>query len=429
MKRIVILGAGTGGTISANLLSRKLDKKEWEIVVIDKSTTHYYQPGLLFIPFKLHKYKSYSDIARLTQKYLPSDVRFIHSEIKEIDTEKSVVKTAAGDFRYDWLISSLGCRIMIDSVEGLREGYGKNIFDFYTVGGVMMLQKALEDFTGGKVILNIAEMPIKCPVAPIEFVFLADYYFHKKGIRNKVEIELVTPLQGAFTKPMASEVFSKIAEKKGIKITPNFTISEVDHVKKVIKSYEGGEIEYDLLVSIPPHEGQEVIEKSGLGNGAGFIRTDKHSLKAIGYNNIYSIGDGTDVPTSKAGSVAHFEAEIMVENLLSEIEGKTPRARYDGHSNCFIVSGFNKALLIDFNYKVEPIPGKYPFSVIGPFSLLKETRINYLGKLTFEWVYWNLLLKARVPGDPIITTLCSPRGKKINLLKDGKALFELGYNR
>jgi sulfide:quinone oxidoreductase len=429
MKRIVILGAGTGGTISANLLSKRLDERGWDITIIDRNRMHYYQPGLLFIPFKLHGYKSRSDIVRPTQKYLPSDVRFVSSEIKEIDTEKNVVKTTAGNFQYDWLISSLGCRIILDGVEGLREGYGKNVFDFYTPDGAMMLQRALENFKGGKIVLNIAEMPIKCPVAPIEFVFLVNYYFHRKGIRNKVEIELVTPLQGAFTKPMASEVFSRIARKKGIKITPNFTISEVDYIKKVIRSYEGGEIDYDLLVSIPPHEGQEVIERSGLGNGVGFIRTDKHTLKAIGFNNIYSIGDGTDVPTSKAGSVAHFESEIMVENLLSEIQGKVPRARYDGHSNCFIVSGFNKALLIDFNYKVEPIPGKYPFPGVGPFSLLKETRINYVGKLAFEWAYWNLLLKARMPGDPIITTLCSPRGKKISLLKEGKALFELGYNQ
>jgi sulfide:quinone oxidoreductase len=184
-------------------------------------------------------------------------------------------------------------------------------------------------------------------------------------------------------------------------------------------------VDYDLLVAIPPTEGAAVIEESGLGNGVGYIRTDKHILKAIGYDNIYSIGDGTDLPTSKAGSVAHFESEVMVENLISEINGKEPTAKFDGHSNCFIESGFNKALLIDFNYKVEPLPGKFPFPVIGPFSLLKETRINHQGKLAFRWVYWNQILPCKLPGEPIMTNRCSPRGKKISMLEGGKALFEI----
>lgn len=277
---------------------------------------------------------------------------FVSTEITEIDTKNNRIKTNAGNFHYDWLISSLGCRVIPDDIEGMRAGYEKNVFDFYTPDVAIKLQRALSKFERGKLVFNIAEMPIKCPVAPIEFVFLADYYFHKKGIRNKVEIEFVTPLPGAFTKPIASDVFGKIAKQKGIKIIPNYNIGEVDYVKGKMKSYQGQEIDYDLLVAIPPTEGSAIVEESGLGNGAGYIRTDKHTLKAVGYDNIYSIGDGTDLPTSKAGSVAHFESEVMVENLLSEINGKSPAAKFDGHSNCFIESGFNKALLIDFNYKV-----------------------------------------------------------------------------
>ncbi|MDI6794179.1 MAG: FAD/NAD(P)-binding oxidoreductase [bacterium] len=424
MKKIVILGAGTGGTVSANSLRKKLDKREWQITVIDRSQMHYYQPGFLFLPFRFPGYKELPDVSRPIKGLLSKGVDFVSTEIIKIDLMKKRVETKAGNFDYDWLISSLGCRIIPDDIEGMRDGYEKNVFDFYTPDGAIKLQRALERFEKGKVILNVAEMPIKCPVAPIEFVFLADYYFHKRGIRNKVEIELVTPLPGAFTKPIATSVFSGIAKQKGIKITPNYNLGEVHHEKKIMKSHDGKELDYDLLVAIPPFEGASVIEDSGLGNGAGYIHTDKHLLKAIGHENIYSIGDGTDLPTSKAGSVAHFESEVMVENLLSEIKGKAPAAKFDGHANCFIESGFNKALLIDFNYKVEPLPGKFPLSLIGPFSLLKETRINHKGKLAFRWAYWNQILPGKLPGEPILTNRCSPRGKKVSMLKD-PSLFEI----
>lgn len=384
---------------------------------------HYYQPGFLFLPFRVRGYQELSDVSKPIRSLLAQGVDFVSSEITEVDAKNNVVKTKAGDFHYDWLVSSLGCSIISDEIDGMKEGYEKNVFDFYTPDGAIKLQRALGNFKGGKLVFNIASMPIKCPVAPIEFVFLADYYFHKKGIRNKVEIELVTPLAGAFTKPIASKVFSEIAKEKGIKITPDFSLGFVDHVNKRIKSYTKQELDYDLLVAIPPTEGAAVIEDSGLGNGAGYIRTEKHTLKATGHNNIYSIGDGTDLPTSKAGSVAHFESEVMVENLLSEINGKEPKAKFDGHSNCFIESGFDKALLIDFNYKVEPLPGKFPLPVIGPFSLLKETKVNHLGKLAFRWAYWNQILPCKMPGEPIMTNHCSPRGKKVSMLKEGKALF------
>ncbi|MFH1450089.1 MAG: FAD/NAD(P)-binding oxidoreductase [bacterium] len=423
MKKIVILGAGTGGVMSAHHLRKKLSPQEWEITVIDKNSLHYYQPGLLFLPFRFRGYKELSDISRPIRTLLPKGVDFVNSEIIEIAHQNNQVKTKAGDFQYDWLVSSLGCRIIPEQIDGMMDGYEKNVFDFYTPKGAIKIQRALERFEKGKLVFNIAEYPIKCPVAPIEFVFLADYYFHKKGIRDKVEIKLVTPLTGAFTKPIASKVFTEIAKEKGIKITTDFSLGEVDFVNKKIKSYTKQEVDYDLLVAIPPTEGAEVIENSGLGNGAGYIRTDKQTLKAIGHDNIYSIGDGTDLLTSKAGSVAHFESEVMIKNLLSEIKGEEPTAKFDGHSNCFIESGFNKALLIDFNYKVEPVPGKFPFPVIGPFSLLKETRINHQGKLGFRWAYWNQLLTCKLPGDPILTNRCSPRGKKVSMLKDGKSLF------
>jgi len=417
MKRIVILGAGTGGVILANTLSRKLP--DWDITIIDKAAEHIYQPGLLFIPFRLHGYETWDDIAQPIRTPIPDGVRFIVSEVKGIDYAANRVETTVGVVEYDWLILAMGCHLAPEAVEGLPESMGKNAFTYYEPNGAFQLQKALDGFKGGKVVLNIAEMPIKCPVAPIEFVFMADYYFHLKGIRDKVEIEFVTPLTGAFTKPMASEVLGRIAAEKNVKITPNFDISSVDHDGKVIASYSGQKVPYDLLVSIPPNVGPEVIDDSGLGNGAGYALTEMKTLKSKKAGNIYVLGDNTDVPTSKAGSVAHFEAEVVETNIIREINGQQPLPDYDGHSNCFIESGFGKALLFDFNYDTEPLPGMFPLAHVGPMSLLKETRLNHWGKLAFKQVYWNLLLTGHLPGDPLLPVQMSMDGKDLSHYKKG----------
>jgi sulfide:quinone oxidoreductase len=390
MGKIVILGAGTAGTIMANKLCKELDREEWDITIIDKNDTHVYQPGLLFVPFGEYKPE---EIVKPRSQFIPRGVNFVIDEIEKIDPDSNTVHTKNGSFSYDWLIVGLGCRICPDEVEGMMDGWHKDIFDFYTMEGAVKLRDALASFKEGRLVLNIAEMPIKCPVAPIEFVFLADWYFTERGIRDKVEIELVTPLPGAFTKPIATKVFTKVAEEKGILITPDFNIGEVNAEEKYIESFDGKKVSYDLLVAIPPNFGPQVIEDSGMGD-MGYIDTDKHTLKAKNWDNVYVLGDVTNVPTSKAGSVTHFESDIVFENLIAEIHGHKPHASFDGHSNCFIESGFGRALLIDFNYDTEPMPGKYPLPVVGPFDLLGDTETNHWGKLLFKWVYWNVLLPA-----------------------------------
>ncbi|HEB71444.1 MAG TPA: NAD(P)/FAD-dependent oxidoreductase [Nitrospirae bacterium] len=416
MKKLLILGAGTGGTILANTLSRKLDLKQWDVTVIDKAVEHLYQPGFIFLPFRLYGYENKSDVAHPVKHHLPGNVNVVNADIRLIDHAGKKVETSVGVYPYDWLILALGCHVAPEEVEGLEESMGKNAFTFYTLEGSLALQKALEKMEKGKLALNIAEMPIKCPVAPIEFIFLADYYFNKKGIRDKIEIEFVTPLAGAFTKPQASRALGEIARSKNIKITPNFDIQGVDHEKKVINAFNGDSVEYDILASVPPNLGPEVIDESGLGDGAGYALTDEKTLKHKNADNIYVLGDNTNVPTSKAGSVAHFEAEIVEENILREIDGKEPIAEFDGHSNCFIESGFHKALLIDFNYDTEPLPGTFPLPKVGPFSLLKESRLNHWGKMGFKQIYWNLLLSGHLPGDPLLPSHMSFTGKDISSL-------------
>ncbi len=395
-KNIVVLGAGTGGTIISNNLRRHLPD-DWEITVIDRDDKHVYQPGMLFVPFEIQKVGT---LTKSRKKYILPGVNFVIDEITRIDPEKRVVTTKNRTFSYDFLVISTGCKIAPEENDGLMEAMGDNAFTFYSLEGAELLRKKLKEFDRGKLVLNIAELPFKCPVAPIEFVFLADWFFKKKGIRNKVEIELVTPLDGAFTKPKASAVFGESAREKNIKITPKFELNEVNGKEKYIESIQGDKVSYDVLVSIPSTIGDEVISNSGIDDGIGYVPTHLNTLQALKHERIYVIGDATNVPTSKAGSVAHYEADVAVFNIMAEIHGIKPEEIYDGHSTCFIVYSKGTSSLIDFNYKVEPLPGKFPLPHMGPFSLLNETKANWYGKLGFEWLYWNVLLAGRHLGMP-----------------------------
>ena len=392
MKKLLILGAGTGGTIMANKLAAALDKKEWQITLVDKDEIHHYQPGYLFIPFNIYRRE---DVIKPRRDFFPPGIEVIMSPIELIEPQANRVKLSNGKvLSYDILIIATGSSIHPEETEGLMNGaWRKNIFDFYTLDGTLALQHFLKYWEGGKLVINIVEMPVKCPVAPLEFSFLADWWFTEQGIRDKVQIDYVTPLPGAFTKPRAAQLLGDFLTKKNINLIPEFSVARVDTTHNKLVSWDNREVPYDLLVTVPTNMGAQVIADSGLGNDLNFIPTDPHTLQSKKHENIFVIGDATDLQSSKAGSVTHFQADVLHDNILRYIDGRKLHAGFDGHANCFIESGFGKGLLIDFNYDVEPLPGKYPLPGIGPFSLLQETKMNHWGKMMFRWVYWNLLLK------------------------------------
>lgn len=392
MKKILILGAGTAGTIMANKLYNVLPHDDWHITIVDQEERHIYQPGLLFIPFNIY---TCNDVIKPKRDFIPQGVELIMSGIDVIEPEKNRVKLANNQvLSYDYLIIATGSHLAPDETEGLLgDGWNKNIFEFYTVEGACNLQKFLKHWNGGKLVLNIVEMPIKCPVAPLEFLFLADWWFTEQGLRDKVDLAFVTPLPGAFTKPKAAGILGDFLDKKNIHLVTEFNTGSVDSTANKIVSFDGKEVEYDLLVTVPANMGDAVIERSGLGDELNFVPTHKHTLQSKAYENVYVIGDATDLPSSKAGSVAHFQADVLTENIQRAIDGLPLLEEFDGHANCFIESGFGKGLLIDFNYDVEPLPGKFPLPGIGPFSLLQETKANHWGKMMFRWIYWNLLLR------------------------------------
>ena len=392
MKKLLILGAGTAGTIMANKMVGVLDRNQWQITIVDRDGEHHYQPGYLFVPFGIYTAR---DIVKPRRDYLPRGVNVIFSGIDAIDPAKNQVRlTNEQVLAYDFLIIATGAHPDPAETEGLGgAGWRRNVFDFYTLEGATALSRHLKQWKGGRLVINIAEMPIKCPVAPLEFAFLADWWFTTQGLRDKVEIEYVTPLPGAFTKPKAAELLGDFLDRKNIKLTSEFALASVDSEANKIVSWDEREVPYDLLISVPVNKGDEAIARSGFGDELNYVPTDKHTLRSKVADNIFVIGDATDLPSSKAGSVAHFQADILFENLQAAIDERPLPAKFDGHANCFIESGFNKGLLIDFNYETEPLPGKFPLPGIGPFALLEETRMNHYGKMMFRWVYWNLLLR------------------------------------
>jgi sulfide:quinone oxidoreductase len=411
MKRLLILGAGTGGTIMANHLRKALKAGEWEIAIADARDKHYYQPGFLFLPFGQY---APEDIVKPITDSIPKDVVFLHKEAQKINPAAKSVSFADGeDYAYDILIIATGTEIAPEEVAGMAgPEWRKSVFDFYSFEGALALRDKLAAWEGGRLVVHITEMPIKCPVAPLEFSFLADSFFKEKNMRDKVSITYVTPLSGAFTKPKATATLEYLLKEKNIAIEPDFAIESVDNEKKVIRDYGGREVPFDLLVTVPTNKGSELIENSGLGDDLAFVPTDKSTLQSKIHPDIFVIGDATNVPTSKAGSVVHFEAEILTENILNYIQSKDMKAAFDGHANCFVETGGGKALLIDFNYDHEPVEGTFPIPGIGPLSLLKENRINHWGKLAFRWIYWNILLKARPI--PFVTPEMQTAGKNFN---------------
>lgn len=409
MKNLIILGAGTAGTTMANLLQKRLKNTEWNIKIIDKNTIHYYQPGFLFLPFDLYKPKQ---VKKPIDKFIPSGVELIQEEIDKIEVEgNEILLTNGTKMPYDILIIATGTDIAPEEIDGMLGDYWhKDIFDFYTYTGAKNLRDKLREWEGGELVVHIAEMPIKCPVAPLEFAFLADSFFKNKGIREKVNITYVTPLGGAFTKPKATEALNYLLEEKNIRIVPDFNIESVDGANKKILDYGGKEVSYDLLVTVPTNMGSPVMERSGIGDDLNFVPTNKTTLQTLVKDNIFAIGDATNIPASKAGSVAHFESEILTENIMRYIKGEALKEDFDGHANCFIETGNGKALLIDFNYTHEPVTGTFPFPGVGPLRLLKESHMNHLGKLAFRWIYWNMLIQGK--HIPFISAQMSEAGKE-----------------
>ncbi len=392
----------------ANKLRGRLPQHEWSITVVDRDDHHHYQPGYLFIPFGQY---TRDQVVRSRHHFLTDGVDFVIGSVDRVQADDNQVLLDDGrTLDYDQLVIASGTTPRPDQTPGMLDvEWRRSIFDFYTLEGAEALAEALKRFDSGRLVVHVTEMPIKCPVAPLEFTFLAEAWLRGRGLRDRVELVYVTPLDGAFTKPVASAHLGGMLDERKVHVEPDFMIESIDNERKVLVSYDEREVPFDLLVTVPLNMGADFVARSGLGDELNYVPVDKHTLLSKAHDNVWAVGDASDIPASKAGSVAHFSVEIFVENFLEHVQGRPMTGAFDGHANCFVESGDDKALLIDFNYDTEPLPGKYPLPKVGPMDLLKETRTNHLGKLAFRWIYWNVLL----PGRPIpLPALMSMAGKE-----------------
>jgi len=375
MKRILILGGGTGGALIANLLAKKLNDQQAEITVVSASSQHYYQPGWLYVPFGREDARKLSKSVR---SLLNRRVELIIGSVERLDEKQQQVTLSDQSIvEYDYLVIATGSHVAPEEIPGLAEG-GHH---FYTHDAAAKLFRVLQEFEGGRVVVGVGGLPYKCPVAPLEFTFLLEDFLTEKGVRDKTEITYTFPINRAFTIESASVVAQKYLDERGIKVETMFNLEVVDPEKRTVTSLEGTELPYDLLVMIPPHRGAKFLQGHALADEKGWIKTDRTTLRVKDTTNVWALGDTTDLPISKAGSTAHFEAPVIVEHIVAEIEGRKlnpKRSEYGGHVLCFLEVGHNQATILDFDYAHPPV-------VKDPNALM-----HYM-KMAFNKSYFHLV--------------------------------------
>jgi sulfide:quinone oxidoreductase len=373
---VLILGGGVGGTIVANLVAKDA-ADDARITLVDPTGVHVYQPGFLYVAVGAEKPEALQrDEAGLLRK----GVKLIVDTATLIDpAAKKVFLKSGRTLRYDELVIATGCRTVMDEVPG-----GVAAHDFYTMKGAARLFATLREFEGGSIVIGVAGIPYKCPPAPVEFVFLLDDYLRSRGIRDNCEIKLLSPLNRAFTIEATSKLVQPILAERGIELTPFFNVETVDPVAKTVTSLEGETVPYDLLVLVPPHRGQKVIEDSKLGDERGWVPVDKNTLKHAAFHSIWAIGDATDIPISKSGSVAHYEASVAAAEVVAALRGEpAPTHVYDGKVMCFLETGRGEATTISFDYDHPPVSPT-------------PARRWHWAKALFNKAYWHTVPQGRV---------------------------------
>lgn len=374
---VVILGGGVGGTIVANLVAKQSSGKA-HVTVVDATGIHVYQPGFLYVAIGQEQP---SALQRAETHLLRHDVSLVVDRAIRVDPVARKVQLESGrTLPYDQLVLATGSRTLMDEVPGAKDAH-----DFYTMDGAVRLFEALEGFEGGSIVIGVAGIPYKCPPAPVEFVFLLDDYLRARGIRDKTAIKLLSPLNRAFTIEATSKLVQPILAERGIELTGFFNVESVDPVAKTVSSLEGETVAYDLLVLVPPHRGQKVIEDSGLGDERGWVPVDKNTLKHTKFDQVWAIGDTTNIPISKSGSVAHYEATIVAAQILAEVKGEAPPAHvYDGKVTCFLETGHGQATTINFDYDHPPVSPS-------------PARRWHWAKALFNKTYWHTVPQGRLP--------------------------------
>ncbi|HET9725013.1 MAG TPA: FAD/NAD(P)-binding oxidoreductase [Actinomycetota bacterium] len=375
--KVLVLGGGVGGTLTANLLAEELGR-DGEVSVVDPTGMHHYQPGYLYVALGQANGRW---LVRDERSLLRRDVRLVVERATKVDTEAgSVHLERGGSLDFDYVVLATGARLMPDRIPGLLEGS----YEFYSLEGAQRLREALRRFTGGRIRVGVAGIPYKCPPAPVEFVFMVEEYLRRRGIRDRSQITLLSPLNRAFTIESASKVIQPIMEQRGIELTTFFNVEEVDPSAGTVSSLEGEKVEYDLLVLVPPHRGQQVIDDSSLGDASGWLPADKHTLQVGDDGRVFALGDATNLPISKSGSTAHFEAPVVASRIASLVKGSAPKDNYGGKVMCFLETGNGRSTVLRFDYEHPPAPPQ-------------PSRLWHAAKWMFNRLYWHTVPQGRLP--------------------------------
>ena len=371
-QNIVIVGAGTGGSVLANRLADRLapeiEAGDVEVTLVTESETHVYKPIWLYVAFGKRRPE---DGVRPVTELVDRRVSLRFSRVEALDVAEKRLSLNGGDtLGYDYLVVATGARIVPDEVPGLAEAG----HDFYSEEGALALRDALADFTEGHLVLSVVGTPHMCPAAPLEFVFMADDWFRERGLRDEVDITYTYPIQRVHGKPTIAEWAAPRMDERDIHAETFFNVESVDAESRVLKSMEGEELEYDLLVTIPPHDGVPLVREAGLGDD-GWVEVDKTTLEATHAPDVFALGDAADVPAPKAGSAAHYQASVIADRLTSRVRGRTPTATYDGKVVCFLEAGMDEATFVSFDYANEP-------------QLRPESRPVHWAKLAYNESYW-----------------------------------------
>ena len=385
MQRILILGGGVGGTLTANLLAKKLRGRvksgEVTITVIDQTGQHTYQPGFMYIAMGGERADR---LQRPERGLLDPRVSLVIDEIEKVDEPTQTVHLKGGErIGYDYLVLATGSRIVPEAIEH----FDTEAQHFYTAEAALELRRALDAFSGGRIVVAIAGMPYKCPPAPLEVSFLIESELRQRGLRDQSEVHFCSPIGRAFTIESVSEMATPIFEAKGIELHTFFNVETIDAERHVVRSLESEELPYDLLILVPPHKGQQFLMDSGLAPApGGWLPTDRATLQVGGRPKVFALGDATDLPLSKAGSTAHFEAPVVTERIVAAIQGRAvdhKHGDYLGKVMCFFEIGDGKGTLLQFDYEHPPRPPK-------------PNQLWHLGKIVFNKTYWHTVPKGRV---------------------------------
>ncbi|HEX6331831.1 MAG TPA: FAD/NAD(P)-binding oxidoreductase [Actinomycetota bacterium] len=377
--QVVVLGGGVGGTLAANLLSKSLGR-EAEVTVVDPTGMHHYQPGYLYVALGQANGRW---LVRDERSLLRKDVHLVVEPAVRIHPEVGTVQLhRGGSLEWDYLVVATGARLMPQEIPGLVAG----AHGFYSLDDAQRLREALRRFRGGRILVGIAGIPYKCPPAPVEFVFMLEEYLRRRGIRDRSSVTLLSPLNRAFTIESASKVIQPIMEERGIELRTFFNVEEVDPDAQTVSSLEGEKEEYDLLVLVAPHRGQQVVIDSHLGDASGWLPTDRHTLQVEGHERIFALGDATNLPISKSGSTAHFEAPVVASRIASLVRGSAPKTNYGGRVMCFLETGDRRATVLRFDYEHPPAPPQ-------------PNLLWHSAKWMFNRIYWETVPQGRLPDE------------------------------